>query len=400
VAGAEENSKSLNHSVTETRRGSSYDAVRLKFAHTRACEEAPRLVKKRKLTTMCAATALAVLLPITSTLAQPKGRGRGHAIQHVLLISIDGMHALDFINCSQGISTVNGDAPYCPHLAGLGTHGVNYLDTSASKPSDSFPGLTAIVSSGSPRTEGAFYDVAYDRSLDPPAVDTGNSLSAGTCTPGVPPTGTRTEYEEGIDFDQSKLNGGETVGDGDANSIDPRKLPLDPANGCAPVQPYNFVRTNTIFGVIHGAGGYTAWSDKHPAYVSVAGPGDGSNVDDFFGPEINSLPVSLPQVRILACNPLPDQIATSRKDDYTTSFQNIQCYDSLKVQAILNEIDAKTHNGGAKAPVPEIFGMNFQAVSVGQKLIYTDHLDTSPPSVAPGYSINGGYLDEIGTPGP
>jgi hypothetical protein len=35
-------------------------------------------------------------------------------IQHVLLISIDGMHALDFINCAQGISGVNGGRPYCP----------------------------------------------------------------------------------------------------------------------------------------------------------------------------------------------------------------------------------------------------------------------------------------------
>jgi hypothetical protein len=395
-----QNSKSLNHPVTVTRRGPAYDAGRLGVIHVHACKEASRLVRTRKLTTMCAATVLAALLPITYAFGQPNGFGNGHAIQHVLLISIDGMHALDFINCSQGISTVNGGAPYCPNLAGLGTHGVNYLDTSTSKPSDSFPGLTAIVSGGSPRTEGAFYDVAYDRSLDPPAVDTGNGVLHGSCTPGAPPTGTRTEYEEGIDIDQSQLNGGELVGDGDANSIDPQKLPRDPAHGCAPVQPYNFVRTNTIFGVIHGAGGYTAWSDKHPAYISVAGPGDGSTVDDFFGPEINSVPVSMPQVHILGCNPLPDQIATSSGDDYTTSFQNIQCYDSLKVQAMLNEIDGKTHNRSAKAPVPNIFGMNFQSVSVGEKLIYTDHFPMMPPTVAPGYSINGGYLDEIGTPGP
>jgi hypothetical protein len=38
-----------------------------------------------------------------------------------------------------------------------------------------------------------------------------------------------------------------------------------------PVYPWNFVRTNTIFGV--AAGGYTAWTDKHPSYSSVAGPG-------------------------------------------------------------------------------------------------------------------------------
>ena len=68
-----------------------------------------------------------------------------------------------------------------------------------------------------------------------------------------------------------------------------------------PVYPWNFVRTNTIFGVVHKAGGYTAWSDKHPAYSSVSGPGNGTNVDDYYSPEINSIPVALPSVP----NPLP-----------------------------------------------------------------------------------------------
>src|ERR1700758_78023 len=85
------------------------------------------------------------------------GYGR-RGIKHVLLISIDGMHALDFINCAQGISGVNGGGPYCPNLAELADTGVNYLDTSTSKPSDSFPGLMALVSGGLPRTVGAFYD--------------------------------------------------------------------------------------------------------------------------------------------------------------------------------------------------------------------------------------------------
>ena len=82
-----------------------------------------------------------------------------NGIKQVLLISIDGMHAVDFINCAQGISGVNNGAPYCPNLARLAQTGVNYLEASTSKPSDSFPGLTALVSGGSPRTEGAFYDV-------------------------------------------------------------------------------------------------------------------------------------------------------------------------------------------------------------------------------------------------
>jgi hypothetical protein len=190
----------------------------------------------------------------------------GSGINRVLLISIDGMHALDFINCAAGINGVNGGAPYCPNLAELAETAVNYVETSTSKPSDSFPGLMALVSGGSPRTVGAFYDVAYDRSLDPPATTTGNGVAGapGLCTPGTPPTGTTTEFDEGIDIDKTLLNGGAPAGvSGGIESIDTKKLTRDPAHGCAPVYPWNFVRTNTIFGVVHAAGGYTAWSDKH-----------------------------------------------------------------------------------------------------------------------------------------
>ena len=183
----------------------------------------------------------------------------GNGIKRVLLISIDGMHALDFINCAQGIGGVNGGKPYCQNLAGLAETGINYLEAAASQPSDSFPGLMALVAGGSPRTVGAFYDVAYDRVLAPPAEMTGNGVAAGPCVPNKP-NGTRTEYEEGIDFDQTQLNGGAPNGsDGGIASIDPARLIRDPYKNCAPVYPWNFVRTNTIFGVVHQAGGYTAW---------------------------------------------------------------------------------------------------------------------------------------------
>jgi len=326
-----------------------------------------------------------VLSSLPSAFAQPKPAGSDTKIKHVLLLSIDGMHALDFENCVNGIPTINSGAPYCPNLAGLGEHGVTYTGASTSKPSDSFPGLMSIVTGGSPRTMGIFYDVAYDRSLDPPAQTTGNGVSAGPCVAGAPAIGTRTEYEEGISIDQSQLNGGAPAGvDGGYASLDPNKMPRDPSKNCAPVYPWNFVRVNTVFGVIHAAKGYTAWSDKHPAYTSVSGPGDGTNVDDYYAPEINSPVVALPVTTPtgIPCTPIPNQVDTS---DYTRGFQNAQCYDTLKVNAILNEIDGKTHDGKRTAPVPALYGMNFQAVSIGQKLI-----QKSGPT--------GGYLDAIGTP--
>jgi hypothetical protein len=335
---------------------------------------------------------------IGATIPAPANAGNDwdHAkIKHVLLVSIDGMHAVDYLNCSKGVAGVNGGEPYCPNLAELGETGVNYRDTSTSRTSDSFPGLTAIISGSSPRTAGAFYDVAYDRVLAPPTITTGNGLGGGTCTPNVP-NGTTTEYEEGIDKNQSFVNGVDGIstanGDGGINSIDPMKLIRDPYKNCAPVYPWNFVRTNTIFGVAHAAGLWTAWADKHPAYLSVSGPGNGTNVSDFYGPEINSSVVGLPGVTTVSgidCSVVQDP--TTDLSAWTNGFGNIKCYDSLKVNAVLNQIDGYTHNRSKKAPVPAIFGMNFQTVSVGQKLI---EKNASTKTVI----ATGGYLDSTGTP--
>ncbi|MHB8814125.1 MAG: alkaline phosphatase family protein [Steroidobacteraceae bacterium] len=338
------------------------------------------------------AAALAACVA-TVTLAQGAGDsnsngGRRHLHGgQVLLISIDGMHAVDFENCTS--------AGTCPNLAALGRSGMTYTSASTSKPSDSFPGLMSIVTGASPKLMGIYYDVAYDRVLAPPTVDTGNGLLHGNCTVGMP-NGTRTEYEEGDEYNQTHLNG---INDGTATysrydgtvqAIDPQKLVRDPFQNCAPVYPWNFVRTNTIFGVIHAAGGFTAWSDKHPVYAAVSGPTGtdaASNLDDFYGPEINSNVINLPGVKTaegLDCSTIPNNSG----GDYTTDFDNIKCYDQLKVKAVLNWINGKNHMGTAGQQVPNIFGMNFQAVSVGQKLIETIN----------GQTVKGGYLDGAATP--
>ncbi|HZU44959.1 MAG TPA: alkaline phosphatase family protein, partial [Terriglobales bacterium] len=341
----------------------------------------------RRLFATTSAYLLAMLLGSSLTAV-----AQNRSIQRVLLISIDGMHAVDFLNCANGIATANGGQPYCPAIAALAQTGVNYVAANTSKPSDSFPGLTAIITGGSPALTGVYYDVAYSRDLDAPAKTTGNGLAAGPCTPYGPPTGTTTEYEEGIDINQTKLNGGApnaSLTDGGIASIDPKRLVRDPGNGCAPVYPWDFVRANSIFTVIHNAGGYAAWSDKHPAYASVASGSKGaSSLDDFYAPEINSNVIALPGVTTptgISCSKIRDKGADLTA--WTNSFENIQCYDTLKVNAILNEIDGKNHLGTMTTKVPTIFGMNFQAVSVGQKLIEKSN------------AVRGGYLDAAGTPG-
>jgi len=315
---------------------------------------------------------------------------RNH-IKRVLLISVDGMHAVDFKNCANGISTANNGEPFCPAIAALSKTGINYVAASTSKPSDSFPGLTAIVTGGSPALTGVYYDVAYSRNLDGPKLITGNNNGPGPCTPGAVPTGFTTEYEEGIDIDQTKVNGGApgaSLIDGTIASINPDRLPRDPAKGCAAVYPWQFVRANSIFSVIHQAGGITAWSDKHPAYASVASGIGPAALDDFYAPEINSNVIGLPGVKTptgVSCEAVLDP--TSDLTAWTNSFQEIQCYDTLKVNAVLNWIDGKKHLGaGSLRETPNVFGMNFQALSVGQKLNEKN------------ISVQGGYKDAAGTP--
>jgi hypothetical protein len=105
-------------------------------------------------------------------------------------------------------------------------------------------------------------------------------------------------------------------------------------------------------------------------------------VDDFFGPEINSIPVALPQFP--GCSPV-NFVDTTPDDGWTTDLKNIQCYDLTHVQAVLNQINGLNHNGTQKVGVPTLFGTNFQAVSVGEKLAgagYTDVLGTPSAGLA------------------
>ena len=276
---------------------------------------------------------------------------RDARIQHVLLISIDGLHALDV---ARFVESHPNSA-----LADLASHGVTYSNASTPAHTDSFPGLLALVTGGSPVSHGVFYDVSYDRSLFDPA----NTACAG-------PAGNTIVYDESIDK--------YTAGRVSLDVIDPARLPRgrNERGACVPVFPHSLLKTNTIFEVIKAHGGRTAWADKHPAYDLVNGP-SGRGVDDLYTPEITNV----------------DGF------DATVSVVCTAENDQLKVQAILNEIHARTHDGAPAGAVPTVFGMNFQAVSVGEK-VAADNADARC-NKADGNRLRGkagGYLDGAGTP--
>ncbi len=289
----------------------------------------------------------------------------GHHVRHVLLISVDGLHALDLTNY------VNSHPDSA--LADLSRHGVTYTNNSTSSPSDSFPGLATLVTGGSPVTSGLWYDDTYNRVLSPPAATDGLGNPGGNC-PGK--IGTNVAWDEAVDKDLTRLDGG--------GGLNPKYLVRDPNNGCKTILPHEYLRVNTIFEVVKAAGGLTAWTDKHPSYEWTNGP-SGRGVDDFYAPEINSIPVALPQFS--GCSPVPYADPTP-DDGWTNSFADIQCYDSLHVEAVLNQIDGYNHDRSRKVGVPMLFGTNFQAVSVGEKL-----------AVDPVSGLKGGYTDVLGTPG-
>eukprot|EP00850_Spirogloea_muscicola_P016969 SM000141S00913 [mRNA] locus=s141:381552:384936:- [translate_table: standard] len=253
------------------------------------------------------AAAAAVALVLALVLAHTAAAA---TIKQVLLLTFDGLHAQDL---TYYITTHPRS-----QLAALKANGILYPNAIGSKPSDSFPGLLNVLTGGSPRSHGVYYDVSYDSTLSPP----GSACKT---------VGTVVTFDESIDFNSTALFSG---------GIDVSQLPLDPKKNCTPVYPHQFLRANTIFEVAKAAKLRTAWADKHPAYDIVNGP-SGKGVDDLYTPEVNSVPSSQFGAPIMA-------------------------YDSLHTTAILRQINGFTSNGTA-SKTPNIFGGNYQTLSYAQK---------------------------------
>src|SRR5262245_65102589 len=135
---------------------------------------------------MCLLLAATCLFSVPLTAAAAHNEDSPRA-KHVLLISVDGMHALDLTNyvAAHPNST----------LAFLSAHGKTFTNASTPFVSDSFPGLAALVTGGSPATTGLWYDVSFNRKLSPPK-QPGSSLCPGTVATGV-------GYAESVVLDHS-----------------------------------------------------------------------------------------------------------------------------------------------------------------------------------------------------
>ncbi len=313
-----------------------------------------------------AAGALVVGIPVTAVARHDQGRGHHpHAIKHVLLISVDGLHQSD----------LDWYVAHHPRseLAKVSSAGAEYTSAHTPAPSDSDPGMTAQMTGGNPRTTGVYYDVEYNHAL----------LPAGTNSCHAQPTGANVIYDSPDDRDATRLDAGQGLS-GLPESIlkmtsTPQNLlvrstfPVSPKT-CKPIYPHAYLKVNTVFNVTHNAGLRTAWSDKHPVYESFNGP-SGNGISDSFDPEIDS--------NALKPNGTSYPGGISWTSDNAATMQ----YDSYKVQAVLNWIAGYNHSRTRKVGVPAIFGMNFQTVSTAEKLPTSD-------------GLTGGDLPGTNTPGP
>jgi len=292
--------------------------------------------------------AAGVLTGVTA--AQPSAFAASQhraAARHILLVSVDGLHQSDL---ARYIARHPESA-----LARLVGGGVEYTHARTTTPSDSFPGMVAQATGGSPGTTGIYYDDTYNAAL----------LPAGTTScKGVKP-GVEVDLTEDLDTDKASIDAGQglaglpdsilSMTGRPAGLINASKLPVDPKT-CEPVYPHSYLKVNTIFEVARRAGLRTAWSDKHAAYEILNGP-SGTGVQDLFTPEINS-----------------NALGYAAGNDWTTDNKATEQYDGYKVKAVLNEIDGYDHSRSHQVGTPAIFGLNFQSVSTAQKLPASDGL--------------------------
>ena len=286
------------------------------------------------------------------------GAAQAATVQHIILLSVDGLHEADLTDAATAV--------YMPNIIALEQNGITYTNARSSSPSDSFPGTLALVTGATTKSTGVFYDDSYARNLYAPGT-TLAQITSGAVTPG-----TEVPFAENVDKNLTLLSGGGATSGAGAygkSAIDVTQLPVD-ANG-NPVQPWQFNKTNTIFDIAKAAGLTSAFMDKHPgAYTIVQGP-TGNAVTDFYSPEINAT-TAIIGGKLVDASTAPAGTPTGNGDNQlgttTSNYRKVQAWDNLKQTALLNELNGKNALGDTAQATPAIIYSNFQGVSVAQKL--------------------------------
>jgi hypothetical protein len=351
-----------------------------------------------------AAIVACVIGGLAATVSAQPDHHHGPTIKHVLLISVDGMHQSDL---EWYIANHPGS-----ELARLAYGGAQFTNNHTSDPSDSDPGGTALMTGGDPRATGVYYDVEYSHGVFPPGTTTcsgpvpgGNVIfdSPDDILNSVPdflhPNPSDPAYQTFPSFDEAGSiypNGVDKNPGAIMNltphpqsGLNPATYPVDPVT-CKPIMPWDYLKVNTIFQVIQNAGMRTAWSDKHAVYTSFNGHGSGgTSIDDFFGPEIDSQAVE------------PNGVPYPSDTDWAHDDAATKQYDGYKVQAIINELNGYDHSGRSHVGTPAILGMNFQTVSVAEKVDSPSTLTQNPDGTYTEGPVElAGYYPNSTTPRP
>ena len=231
-----------------------------------------------------------------------------HPAAHVILLSVDGLHAVDLANWVAGHPK--------SALAELTRRGVTY--TNAHTPvAAPVAGLISIVTGGTPISTGIVGDDGFDHSLAPPD-----------------PSCRRLGSPIGLDGQMDSATTAQGFG------LDSLKYPRDANRGCTPVPPHSLLRVNTIFEVVHQKSGPTGWVGENATVTEMLKGPSGQGLDD-------SCSLDRPTKNV-------DPMKSAHDDD------------EARVAYTLRWIDALDCTGKMDFQVPALFGMSFVSVAAAQ----------------------------------
>lgn len=254
-----------------------------------------------------------------------------HPAARVLLLSIDGLHAVDLANWVAGHPK--------SALAELSRRGVTYTNAHSTAASPG-AGLIAIATGGTAISTGIVADDGFDRALAPPNPDCKKSGSAIALDGGMDASG-----EPGLDS---------------------LKYPRDAKRGCKPIAPHELMRVNTMFEVVHEKIGPTAWVGENATTTDMLRGPSGKGIDDSCG--------------------------VARVSKVASEEKAVHDADEARVASVLHWIDGEDCTGKMEFKVPALFGMSFASVAKAQATAGMGYVDAmGTPSVGLTKSLT--YVD-------